>query len=101
MISTFIPEQPLLTEWADRLSAVVGRTQADLLAHGLQPGDLDQHDEVVMLFADGSSMHFRYALCLRSPHEIVVFSLHCGSYSFAADTVRVITSRHRSSHLLI
>lgn len=70
-------------KWIRELSQYLGRSEAELVEHGLDAGDFK--GEVSLRFEDGSRVEFRYAFYVRSeadPEQIAIFTEHVGYHEF-------------------
>jgi hypothetical protein len=77
-------QQFIIAEWAEELSAKLGRSKEELLNRGLSAGDFRLNEELDITLHDGSTAHFRYAFFIASKarRSIAVFTEHCGYHMF-------------------
>lgn len=81
----------LVAEFADELSARLGRSAEELRQHGLRAGDFPLDGIVEVTFEDGSfmSLHYAFALVNQAQRVVGVFSEHCGYFCVPACCLQV------------
>lgn len=67
-------------KYVKELSQKTGKSQQELLAHGLSAYDLK--DIVSVVYEDGSNSNYRYAFFIENKENYAVFTEHCGYHEF-------------------
>ncbi len=87
--------KPFIAEWADELSAKLGRTKEHVLQNGVRAADFRSTEDIELAFPDGSSAYFHSAFYVTDTRHglLAVFTEHCGYHVFPlhGTTVKRIT----------
>ncbi len=85
-------------EWAEELSAYLGRSPDAIRSHGLSARDFPGEGDLHIVLMDGSTVRFRYAFHVvrESEQALAVFTEHCGYHVFPLHDARVSRLHERS-----
>lgn len=90
----------VLADWAEPLSAKLGRPVDQIRREGLSAADFSPDANVRIAFGEGSFAEFRLAFaCLRPTGDAVaVFTEHCGYLEFALGEDMEVEDIRRVAH---
>lgn len=76
--------QQLVTEWAEDLAPVLGRSVEEIQHKGLCAADFPSNDSLHIKLMDGSFVQFEHAFHVVNAQKfaIAVFTEHCGYHVF-------------------